>query len=202
MEKETKHYLKKLLKKIRNSLLSPSEPEKFSENYLVFYVNEFDKKMKAKELLSEENKKALAGLLRFDRKELSAEELEEVFEDKASYYDDDLLVIDLNACFVFDSIEPTDIIDVIEYAKLQLLELRYYDADLDEKIEKAYKEIKKHKGLFANYENSLKILWDIEQKRNILSGVPVSNQLSLFACACWSTGRRQWLVFSNSKEIE
>ncbi len=155
IEKETNHYLKKLIEKIKDSFNNPSNSLEFNEFYYIFYVKEFEKPIETETLLNSENKKELARLVRFDENEFSEEEIENIFEDKASYYSDDLVLIDLEACFIYDKIEPMDLLDVIEYAKIQLLELRYYDEGLDKGINKAYDEMKIHTGLFANYNKAL-----------------------------------------------
>ncbi|MCB0390119.1 MAG: hypothetical protein KDD58_02455 [Bdellovibrionales bacterium] len=53
----------------------------------------------------------------------------------------DLVVVDWNSTFVRSEGDSKDICDVIEFANVQLLELRYYDYMLDKKLSSLYKEV-------------------------------------------------------------
>lgn len=57
------------------------------------------------------------------------------------YSQNDLVVIDWNSAFVKSEGDAKDICDVIEFANVQLLELRYYDHVLDKKLSALYREI-------------------------------------------------------------
>lgn len=74
--------------------------------------------------------------------DISDEEVEDTWKNWLSYYQDDLVVVEWDAALV---IEPTasyeDTLAVFEIANLQLLELRTYDAYLDEIIDKAYDDL-------------------------------------------------------------
>mgnify|MGYP001764126466 CR=1 FL=1 len=74
--------------------------------------------------------------------DISEEEVADTWKTWFSYYVDDLVVIEWDAALV---IEPTgryeDTLAAIELANLQLLELRTYDAYLDEVIDKAYDDV-------------------------------------------------------------
>lgn len=82
----------------------------------------------------------LAGDPRPD--DISDEEVEDTWKSWLSYYQDDLVVVEWDAALV---IEPTasyeDTLAVFEIANLQLLELRTYDAYLDQTIDRAYDDV-------------------------------------------------------------
>jgi len=69
---------------------------------------------------------------------LSLTERRDVLRHRFSYYTDDLAVIDWNSALVYDPSGSTDIADVLELATAQLLELRYYDAQLDRELKIVY----------------------------------------------------------------
>lgn len=79
----------------------------------------------------------LAGILRGTAEPLSDQEVAAAFGSKLRYQADDLTLIDWNAAILVDR-EPDDTRAVLEFANVQLLELRHLDAELDRAIESAY----------------------------------------------------------------
>jgi hypothetical protein len=83
---------------------------------------------------------------------LSEFEREEVTQHRFSYTEDDLAVIDWNSAFVYEPSGSRDIPDVLEICNAQLLELRYYDEQLDSQLSGIYDQMQKHRrsgyGLF------------------------------------------------------
>ena len=59
--------------------------------------------------------------------ELSVAERQDVTQRHFSYGEDDLVVVDWNAAFVYEPSGSRDIPDILEIANAQLLEFRYYD---------------------------------------------------------------------------
>jgi hypothetical protein len=64
--------------------------------------------------------------------------MSEALKNPLSYYDNDLTLIDWNTALIFDLNASYDVPDVIEFALIQLLELRLYDHMLDKIIDSAY----------------------------------------------------------------
>ncbi|MFO0600225.1 MAG: hypothetical protein U0228_33255 [Myxococcaceae bacterium] len=102
----------------------------------------------------------LARLLLGEVKEgaLSKGEEREVLEHHYSYTPEDLAVIEWNAAFVYEPSGSEDIVDLLELANAQLLELRYYDAVLDEKLQRIYDVVGKKTDslLFSPYRRALR----------------------------------------------
>jgi len=119
--------------------------EEFYEDYLIFEVNKFDRKITPEELL-ENYKMEIAKTLRCENR-LSTHELLDAVKFHLSYYRDDIVFIDWNAAFIFDEKHTYDVHDVLEYAVIELLELRTYDTVLDKVLEKAYDDMGKKQGL-------------------------------------------------------
>lgn len=69
---------------------------------------------------------------------LSEQTKKVILESTFQYSQDDLAVIDWNSALVIEPSGSLDIADVIEFALCQLLEMRYYDDILDERLSYLY----------------------------------------------------------------
>ncbi len=103
------------------------------EDYLVFAVDPTDLAATTDAAFEP----VLAGLLRGEAEPLSPEEIARALGARASYRPDDLTIIDWDGALVADR-EPDDIIALLEFANVQLLELRYLDSELDHLVAAAY----------------------------------------------------------------
>ncbi len=65
------------------------------------------------------------------------EEVDDLVEHRTSFARDDLVVVDWNAALVVGH-DMDDVADVLEFANLQLLEMRFLDQRLDEALGRAY----------------------------------------------------------------
>jgi hypothetical protein len=131
----------KELEKIRADIISNIvEPRNNAtddwEEYTIFMVHDIDQPVDAT-MLVDECGVMLANILRTD-KNLSQAEIQEALKNPLSYRKSDLTLIDWNAAFIFDPEASYDIPDVIEFAVIQLLELRLYDRIMDTIIDDAY----------------------------------------------------------------
>jgi hypothetical protein len=77
--------------------------------------------------------------------QLSERERYEVTQHHFSYTDRDLVVVDWNAAFVYEPSGSQDIPDILEICNAQLLELRYYDDQLDTELASIYDEIQRRR---------------------------------------------------------
>ena len=136
LEKEATKYVDRIKKEISDLVVKPTDSH-FIEDYMIFQVKDFDKPISAKDLLKD--KTTLARILRSEgRVDLSPEEIERTLNSNLSYFQDDLVIVDWNAAFVYDPKASWDTLDVLEYANIELLELRAYDTILDKEIDVAY----------------------------------------------------------------
>ncbi len=134
-----------------------------SEEYTVLFVKAFDSAPTADQLL---NEPALARLLLGEVNEprLSAREEREVLEHHHSYTDKDLALIEWNAAFVYEPSGSEDIVDLLEIANAQLLELRYFDWVLDAELQRLYDAIEKNRGGSILYSPYRQLLRDLMQR--------------------------------------
>jgi hypothetical protein len=128
---------KKIRIDILQSIVKPREgAEQDLEDYAIFMIQKLSQPVTAAELLK--NYKAeLAEILR-EEKGLSKSEVEDALKNPLSYRDNDLVLIDWHGAFILDPEASYDVPDVIEFALIQLLELRLYDQMLDKIVDEAY----------------------------------------------------------------
>jgi hypothetical protein len=75
-----------------------------------------------------------------------------ILDSTFQYSNDDLAVIDWNSALIIEPSGSLDIVDVIEFSLCQLLEMRYYDDMLDEKLTYLYNALEKQKfNIFQSY---------------------------------------------------
>lgn len=125
------------------------------EDYYVYTVNSFSKKVLGKELLGTYAKE-VASLVRSEEVPLSQEEVEEATRVHLSYFEDDLSVVEWDVAFIYDDKEAADTIEsILEFANTQLLELRTYDAMLNAELDWIYATdpVEKNSGLFGHSAN-------------------------------------------------
>lgn len=127
------------------------------EEYTVLHVTAFDTRPQAEAVLAEPG---LAKLLLGETGPLSARETREVLEHHHSYTSEDLALMEWNAAFLYEPTGSEDIIDLLEIANAQLLELRYFDAVLDAELTRAYDGIDMNKGsiLYSPYRKVVREL--------------------------------------------
>ncbi len=90
----------------------------------------------------------LARLLRCERDELSAQEVEDAVARIVSYGGDDAAVIDWNAALLVGP-EPDAELAILEYANVELLEMRLLDDQLDAALERAYAAVQRERRLLG-----------------------------------------------------
>jgi hypothetical protein len=79
----------------------------------------------------------VARLLRSEHDALSEQEIGDALANRISFGVEDVAIVDWNAALLYDK-EPEDVRSVLEYANLQLLEMRYLDGGLDRALDRAY----------------------------------------------------------------
>lgn len=72
---------------------------------------------------------------------------QQIMNNTLSYSKDDFAIISWDTALLCDPEDPEDLRDLIEFANVQLLELRYYDAILNKHMEKMYDDIEEAENL-------------------------------------------------------
>ena len=106
------------------------------EDYAIFEVTDFELPCAADELPQLVGP-VLAQTLRGEEQALSEQEMVDALACRISYGRDDLTLIDWNAAILFDR-DAEDVRAVLEFANVELLELRCLDHQLDGSLDRSY----------------------------------------------------------------
>jgi len=80
----------------------------------------------------------LVPLLSGERMALSEGARQDLLRNRFSYYTDDLVALTWDRAFIYEPRGDSDVLDVLEVANAQLLEMRYYDELLDDELPRMY----------------------------------------------------------------
>ncbi|MDR3529860.1 MAG: hypothetical protein P4L90_04765 [Rhodopila sp.] len=119
---------------VGDALIRPA-PSALEEDYVVGVVNAFSEPMTAEALLGRLD---LVPLLSGEQRPLSEGARRDLLRHRYSYYTDDLVVLTWDRAFIYEPRGDADVIDVLEVANAQLLEMRYYDELLDAELPRMY----------------------------------------------------------------
>jgi len=119
-----------------------------NESYTLVFAEKLEGDPSAAQLLGYGMELARMLLGETNQKVLSESQLREVLQLPLSYTPNDLAVVDWNSAFVYEPSGSRDIPDVLEICNAQLLELRYYDDQLDRELALTYDGVgrKKKRG--------------------------------------------------------
>jgi hypothetical protein len=129
--------LRRVLQLIQPALEEPT-PIEIQEDYLIATVTRFDRPMTAERILAEVD---VPRVLSGERETLSRAARDELLRNTFGYYTDDLVVVTWDRAFLVEPRGESDVVDVLEVANAQLLELRYYDALLDAELPRMYERV-------------------------------------------------------------
>ena len=118
------------------------------EDYLFAIVHRCEPALNAAEFRASAD---LAALLSGDSRPLAPAQRDELTAHAYSYFADDLVVVTWDRAFILEPRRDTDVIEIIEVANAQLLEMRYYDELLDAELARMY-------DLVANTRGGLSLL--------------------------------------------
>jgi len=120
------------------------------EDYVVYFLQEVDGIPDG--ALQIFDKVDVAALILAEPKEKLAEQVRRAVRESVMQYScNDMAVIDWNTALVIEPSGSMDVPMVIEFANSQLLEMRYYDDLLDDKLDRLYKSVAGHKpSIFSN----------------------------------------------------
>jgi len=116
------------------ALLRPTR-DRLEEDYLVGTVRAFDEAPDAESLLQRVD---LVPLLSGEERPLSDGARRDLLRQRFSYYADDLVVLTWDRAFIYEPRGDSDVMDVLDVANAQLLEMRYYDQLLDAELPNMY----------------------------------------------------------------
>jgi len=114
------------------------------EDYVIYHIERFEEAVDPEKLCAT-HRLELAQILRAEREPLSEQEVSEALGARVAYGPEDMTIVDWNAALVLDS-EGDDVVAVLEFANVQLLEMRFLDEELDGAMDEAYEQLTRRKG--------------------------------------------------------
>lgn len=155
---DLEHQMRALVREhVQRAASAVTRPHKdwLHETYLVVNVEQLSDSLgqnAPSQSLLANRRKEIAEIVWGEDRNLSEREVEEVCRASLSYYPGDLIVISSSAAFVYDGAdEAVAATQVLEYAKLQLLELRYYDRVMSRVLGQLYDALEKNRSVFARW---------------------------------------------------
>ena len=140
------------------------------EDYVVFHIQSFNQPFDAKRFCSEQARQ-MAQILRAERQSLSDQEIEDAIAAQISFGVDDLTVVDWNAALMIDR-EGEDVRAVLDFANVELLEMRYLDQRLDRALDHAYDALSRPSlnllRIFGYYSAALRRVGELQVDNAIL----------------------------------
>lgn len=131
------------LREVLAPALQKPSPATVQEDYLLAIVQRWSEPLNAAELQARVD---LVPLLSGDRRALSEGARRDLLRHRYSYYEDDLVVLTWDRAFICEPRGDSDVVDVLEVANAQLLELRYYDELLDAELPRMYDLVEAARG--------------------------------------------------------
>ena len=128
----------RLLAVIGNAASRP-HPSPVVEDYVVFHVESFAAFFDLGRFC-EEYARPIVQILRAESQPLSDQEIEDALAVRLSYGANDITLVDWNAALIVDK-EGEDVRALLEFANVELLEMRYVDQKLDLALDQAHETL-------------------------------------------------------------
>ncbi len=152
------------LLKVIGDAATQSHPSPFVEDYVIFHLESFSEPLDPNRFCTQ-NAREIGQILRAERQTLSEQEVEDALSVRVSYGPDDVAIVDWNAALLVDR-EGDDVRAVLEFANVELLEMRYVDQKLDRALDQAYATLSRRTWglprIFASYSADLRSLAELQ----------------------------------------
>ena len=140
------------------------------EDYVVFHIESFSQPFNASRFCSDHSCQ-IAQILRAERQNLSDQEVDDAIAARISFGTEDLTIVDWNAALLIDR-EGEDVRAVLDFANVELLEMRYLDQRLDRALDQAYDAISRPSlnllQVFGYYSSALRRVGELQMDNAIL----------------------------------
>lgn len=162
VDHKAREYILQLVRDFGEAIIGPAIKDAFTEDYTVIMLQELNREIEIPDLLNQYDP---SRLLLYETREVSRQTREEALKHFFSYYPEDLVIVHSDCSFVIEPSGSSDIVDLLEFANAQILELRYYDHVLDKQISWIYSELSKRRVVSAfrlrDYERLAKKVTEI-----------------------------------------
>lgn len=134
---------REVCERLQFSLTKPTAWPVF-EDYIIYFFQEFEDGLKARDVLARADVPSL--LLAEEKTKIAPVTRESILENTYQYGEDDVALVEWNSAFVVEPDGGREIPDILEFAVTHLLEMRYYDDLLDQRLGVLYDNIERSKG--------------------------------------------------------
>jgi hypothetical protein len=153
LKPRARQMLRRHLAGLAGAVVRPTR-EWLEEEYFVTELREAEgepgRRANAAELL-EHHGGEIVQMVRGEATPLSQRASAEVLENSLSYYPSDLVIVGSSAALVFDQPEEAaSTVLVLEYARMQLLEFRYYDGVMTQVLSDVYDALERKKNVLLS----------------------------------------------------
>ena len=142
---DSRRWVEHLLATIAPAVTRPGLTD-FVETYVIFEVGAFSPPCPPAELYTT-HAQEVARILRSERAVLSNQEVHDALGHRISFGSDDVTLIDWDAALIADR-DAEDVRAVLEFANVELLEMRYLDQQLDDALDESYDTLSRRYGLW------------------------------------------------------
>jgi hypothetical protein len=140
------------------------------EDYVIFHIEAFAQPFDASRFCSQQGQQ-IAQILRAERQILSDQEVDDALAARISFGTEDLTVVDWNAALLIDR-EGEDVRAVLDFANVELLEMRYLDQRLDRALDETYDTLSRTSlnlsRVFGYYSAALRRVAELQVDNAIL----------------------------------
>jgi len=168
-------YFRKLRETISSAILFPYPSFEQPQIYSLVLITDSEPRLSAEDFRTNYAKQT-AGVLRgeLEWRVLNVREIEDALKLYLSYSTEDIVIVDWYAALISGAVEyMDDLVRIIEFALVQLLELKTYDRLLDQQISRAYttlRQVLKGPGLRwwltrRQYRELSRVLGDLTEFR-------------------------------------
>jgi hypothetical protein len=160
---DSRKRIDELLKTIGDAATNPYVAP-IVEDYIIFHIESLSPMFEAGRLRDVYGPQ-VARILRAENRPLSEQEVNDVMATTMSYGTDDIVVIDWNAALIVDR-EGEDVREVLQFANVELLEMRHLDQRLSRALDRTYETLSKTRGSWkrklGRYATELRALAELQ----------------------------------------
>ncbi len=151
------------------------------EDYVIYHIETSTPSLSGSDLVTD-HALAVAQVLRSESQSLAEQEIQDAIGYRLSFGPEDIAVIDWNAALLLGQ-DMEDVLAVLEFANVELLEMRLLDRQLDRALDEAYEALSKRGWIRSHLPGSVRTELESIAQLQVDSAIlfeRVTNTLKLF----------------------
>ncbi len=146
VERQMAWEIRHILEGVSQALINPHATLDFEEEFTFYVIQRTDTPL-SREILR--TNPLLVSMLHGASRPVSAQQIALTLENSFSFYDaEDLVVLNYDNALVVDREDCGDVLLLVEYAVVQVLEMRYYDNLLTKKLQELHDDVDRKRSFF------------------------------------------------------